>query len=113
MLEKIWPAKLGFKSTTIIRSQQQLQALVDADPYKGAEHSNKKTYLLVTFFKSPPSPQPDNYYAVSNVNAQCNALDNSNMGTTDFMAKQDKQFGKDNITSRTWLTIQRILKKME
>jgi uncharacterized protein (DUF1697 family) len=23
MLEKIWPAKLGFKSTTIIRSQQQ------------------------------------------------------------------------------------------
>jgi hypothetical protein len=35
------------------------------------------------------------------------------MGTTDFMAKQDKQFGKDNITSRTWLTIQRILKKME
>jgi uncharacterized protein (DUF1697 family) len=113
MLEKIWPAKLGFKSTTIIRSQQQLQALVDTDPYKGAEHSNRKTYLLVTFFKSPPSPQPDNYYAVSNVNAQCNALDNSNMGTTDFMAKQDKQFGKDNITSRTWLTIQRILKKME
>jgi hypothetical protein len=98
---------------TIVRSQAQLQALVDADPYKGAEHSNRKTYLLVTFFKSPPSPQPDNYYAVSNVNAQCNALDNSNMGTTDFMAKQDKQFGKDNITSRTWLTIQRILKKME
>jgi uncharacterized protein (DUF1697 family) len=113
MLEKIWPAKLGFKSTTIIRSQQQLQALVDTDPYKGAEHSNRKTYLLVTFFKSPPNPKPDNYYDVSDVNAQCNALDNSNMGTTDFMAKLDKRFGKDQITSRTWLTIQRVLKKME
>jgi hypothetical protein len=35
------------------------------------------------------------------------------MGTTDFMAKLDKRFGKDQITSRTWLTIQRVLKKME
>jgi uncharacterized protein (DUF1697 family) len=112
-LQETWPAKLGFNSMTIVRSQAQLQALVDADPYKGAEHSNRKTYLLVTFFKSPPTPKPDNYFDVSDVNAQCNALDNSNMGTTDFMAKLDKRFGKDQITSRTWLTIQRVLKKME
>jgi len=112
-LEETWQSKLGFNSKTTVRSQKQLQALVDADPYKGAEHSNRKTYLLVTFFKSPPTPKPDNYYGVMGVNAQCNTLDNSNLGTTDFMAKQDKQFGKDNITSRTWLTIQRVLKKME
>jgi len=112
-LEKTWPTKLGFNSMTIVRSQKQLQALADADPYKGAEHSNRKIYLLVTFFKSPPKPAPDNYFSVSDVNVQCNSLDNSNLGTTDFMAKQDKRFGKDQITSRTWLTIQRILKKMD
>jgi len=113
ILEKTWPAKLGFNSMTIVRSREQLEALAKANPYKGAEHSNRKTYLLVTFFKSPPTPKPDNYFDVSDVNAQCNALDNSNMGTTDFMAKLDKRFGKDQITSRTWLTIQRVLKKME
>jgi uncharacterized protein (DUF1697 family) len=112
-LEETWPAKLGFNSKTIVRSQAQLQKLVDADPYKGAEHSNRKTYLLVTFFKSPPKLEPKDYYKVSEVNAQCNMLDNSNLGTTEFMAKQDKQFGKENITSRTWLTVQRVLKKME
>jgi uncharacterized protein (DUF1697 family) len=56
-LEKTWPAKLGFNSMTIIRSQDQLQALVDADPYKGSEHS-RSSYLLVTFFKKPPQPVP-------------------------------------------------------
>jgi len=112
-LEKTWPAKLGFNSKTIVRSQEQLQALVDTDPYKGAEHSNRKTYLLVTFFKSPPKTKPDNYYGVSGINALCSTIDASQLGTPDFMAKLDKQFGKDAITSRTWLTIQRILKKME
>jgi len=112
-LEQTWPKLLGFNSKTIVRSQEQLKALVKVDPYKGAEHSNRKTYLLVTFFKSPPKPEPKDYYKVSGVNAQCNVLDNSNLGTTDFMAKLDKQFGKDNITSRTWLTVQRVIKKME
>lgn len=112
-LEKTWPAKLGFTSMTIVRSQAQLQALVNADPYKGAEHSNRKTYLLVTFFKSPPPTSPkDNYHTVLGVNALCSTIDMSE-GTPDFMAKADKQFGKDQITSRTWLTIQRILAKME
>ncbi|MGH7156829.1 MAG: DUF1697 domain-containing protein, partial [Candidatus Saccharimonadales bacterium] len=108
MLGKTWPAKLSFNSMTIVRSQSQLQALVDADPYKGAQHSNKKTYLLVTFFKTPPTPPPeDNYYTLSGVNALCSTIDASQLGTPDFMAKTDRRFGKDQITSRTWLTIQR------
>lgn len=111
-LESTWPARLGFNSVTIVRSQAQLQTLMDADPYKGAEHSNKKTYLLVTFLKTPPSvPPKDNYYTVSDVNALCSTIDVS-QGTPDFMTKADRQFGKDQITSRTWLTIQRILKRM-
>jgi uncharacterized protein (DUF1697 family) len=111
-LEKVWPAKLDFKSMTIVRSRQQLQALVKADPYKGVEHSNHKTYLLVTFFKTPAKTKPDNYYETSGVNALCSTIDSSQSGTPDFMAKLDKRFGKDQITSRTWLTIHRVLKKM-
>jgi uncharacterized protein (DUF1697 family) len=113
-LEKTWPAKLGFNSMTIVRSQSQLQALADANPYKGSEHS-RSSYLLVTFFKTPPQPAPtDNYYKISDVNALCSNLNNTaELGTPDFMAKLDRQFGKDHITSRTWLTVQRILAKME
>jgi uncharacterized protein (DUF1697 family) len=112
-LEKTWTAVLGFNSMTIVRNQQQLQALVDINPYKGAQHSNKKTYLLVTFFKSPPqTPPTKNYYDNLGVNALCSTIDNSNLGTPDFMAKLDKEWGKNQITSRTWLTVHRILKKM-
>jgi uncharacterized protein (DUF1697 family) len=112
-IEENWPAKLGFNSMTIIRSQPQLEALVAAGPYKGQEHS-RSSYLLVTFFKSPPKPQPaKNYYSQLGVNALCNNLDNSQaLGTPDFMAQLDKQYGKNQITSRTWLTIQRVLAKM-
>lgn len=113
-LEKTWPAQLGFNSKTIVRSQNQLQALVDANPYKDAEHS-RSSYLLVTFFKTPPQPRPaKNYYDISGVNALCSNLNNvAEPGTPDFMAKLDKQYSKDQITSRTWLTIQRILAKMQ
>jgi hypothetical protein len=104
-LETAWPAQLGFNSLTIVRSQAQLAALVN---------DNKKTYLLVTFFKSPPRPAPKaNYYSLSAVNALCNTIDSSGPGTPDFMAQLDKRFGKHQITSRTWLTIRRILQKME
>lgn len=112
-LEKTWPAELGFNSVTIVRSQQQLQALVDANPYKNAEHS-RASYLLVTFFKTPPSPLPaQNYFDTVGVNALCSTIDTTAAKTPDFMSKQDRQYGKDQITSRTWLTIRRILAKMQ
>ncbi|HSX41307.1 MAG TPA: DUF1697 domain-containing protein [Candidatus Saccharimonadales bacterium] len=109
-MERAWPAKLGFNSATIIRSQTQLRALVDADPYKGLEHS-RENYLLVTFFKKPSKPEGD-YVAAKGVNALCSNIDTTASKTPDFMSKLERQYGKD-ITSRTWLTIHRILKKME
>jgi uncharacterized protein (DUF1697 family) len=109
-----WPKKLGFNSLTIIRSQEQLQALVAKDPYKGVEHS-RESYQLVTFFKDEPkdlSSNPD-YYDTAGVNALCSTVDTTASKTPDFMVKIDKQFGKDQITSRTWKTIHRILAKFE
>jgi uncharacterized protein (DUF1697 family) len=120
-LEKAWPAKLGFSSTTIIRSQQQLQNLVDKDPYEGLAHS-QKSYLLVTFFKHPPKlafklpyqPLGRDYKLLKMIDKTLfSALDvSATAHSPDLMSWLERQFGKE-ITSRTWLTVQRILKKME
>jgi uncharacterized protein (DUF1697 family) len=113
ILEKTWPDKLGFNSMTIVRSQDQLEALVDANPYKGVAHS-RDSYQLVTFFKQKPAAPPSkpNFYDINEVNALCNTIDATRDKTPDFMVSLDKHFGKDQITSRTWLTIQRIFSKM-
>lgn len=111
IIQKAWPQKLGFNSTTIIRSQEQLKALVAADPFDGATHS-RQSYLLVTFFKQSPNIKQANFYTDNDVNALCSVIDTTTSKTPDFMAKLERQFSKD-ITSRTWLTIQRILAKME
>lgn len=114
-IQKALPNLLGFSRAVIVRSQPQLEALAASEPYKDLEHSNK-SYLLVTFFKDQPDSSTltlPNFYGVGGVNALCSSLDNTSTGAQLFMPKLDKQFGKNNITSRTWLTIQRILKKLE
>lgn len=111
LIEPAWPRELGFTSTTIVRSRAQLQALVDADPYGGVDHS-RKTYQLVTFFKRPPGEPPEHYYDVAGVDAACATIDTTASKTPDFMSRLERRYGRE-ITSRTWLTIHRILGKME
>jgi len=119
-IEAAWPKLLGFQATTIVRSQAQLQKMLAADPFKGAVHS-EGSYLLVTFFRRPTPPSfslpfqpPDKPYTVLGYadGALFTTTDNTILKTPDLMAWLEKQFGKD-ITSRTPLTVQRILKKME
>jgi len=119
-LEAVWPQKLGFKSMTIVKSQQQLKELVALDPYKGAMHS-RQTYLLVTFpkvplnisFKAPYQPPEQGFEIVyASKTAICSLVDVTTSNTPDLMSWLEKQFGKD-ITSRTWNTLVRVLKKME
>ncbi len=97
-IENALPAQLGFTSTTIVRSREELEALVRKDPFKGVR-DEKPNYLLVTFFKDRRAP-------LSTV------IKLTEGRTPDFMAKMDRAHGK-MITSRTWKTIGRILKKME
>ncbi len=119
LIEAAWPEMLGFQATTIVRSQQQLQKILDSDPFAGVTHSNS-SYLLVTFFQHPTQPgfslpfQPEGkpYKVVGYANNTLfTVTDNTVMKTTDLMTWLEKQFGK-NITSRTPLTVQRILKRM-
>lgn len=119
IIEAAWPKQLGFTATTVVKSQPQLQKIIDADPFHGATHS-ESSYLLVTFCKqqpkpdfSPPYQPPNKPYKIVGVteDAIYSITDNTVIKTTDLMVWLEKQFGKD-ITSRTPLTIQRILKRM-
>lgn len=121
LIEKALPQKLGFKRSAIVRSQVELQHLIDLDPFKGIEQQhNKQTYLLVTFFRQSPklsftlphTPENKPYTILGKIdNAVYGSIDLSSAKTPDYMAWLEKQFGKD-ITSRTPGTIRLILSKM-
>jgi len=96
-IETALPKQLGFKSTTIIRSQKELEALVKKNPFKGVK-DEKPNYLIVTFFKDKKKEL-------------CTVVDMSGARTPDFMRDVEKKYGKE-ITTRTWKTVHRILKKM-
>lgn len=117
-IEQAWPEKLGFRSTTSIRSQRQLQELASVRPFGPAAHSPRH-YLTVTFTKRalrPRLPRPDNPrgYHVAGIydGAVCCVVDLTSSKTPNLMVWLEKHLGKE-ITTRTWQTVQRILSVME
>ena len=119
MIEAAWPKMLGFERSTIVKSEQQLRALLDANMFGELTHG-KSSYLLVTFFKRPttvnfelPYQRPGKPYRLVSCgnNTLCSVTEYASASTSDLMIWLEKQFGKE-ITSRTPLTIERILKKM-
>lgn len=118
-VEEALPKRLGFTSTTIIRSKKQLQDIVDSDPFKGVEHT-RKTNLNVTFLKEKartkltvPFGPDDRSYTIVRLDdrAVYSVIDLTSAKTPDLMTWLEKQFGKE-ITTRTYSTVQKILKKM-
>lgn len=118
-LEAAWLAKLGFSSTTIVRRREELEALVALRPFGTLEHG-PSTYLLVTFAKSPlprpievPARPPAAAYEL--VAARERELftvsDTTSSLDVDVMRWIEGRFGK-GLTSRTWLTVARILRRM-
>lgn len=125
LIEKALPQKLGYSRSVIIRSQKELQNLIDQDPYKGIEQNhNKGTYLLVTFFRHAPNipfslpctPENKPYTLLGKIDdAVYGSIDLSSVPgakTPDYMSWLEKQFGKE-ITSRTPKTIRLVLSKMQ
>lgn len=97
-IETALPEKLGFKSTTMVRSHEDITKLVKRNPFKGVK-DEKPNYLVVTFFKDRRKEL-------------CSVVDLHTSSGSNFMAGIEKKYGKE-ITTRTWKTIGRILKKME
>lgn len=114
-------AELGIAGGTIIRDQAELRALLDRDPFAGYTHG-RETYLTVTFFKDgahsrvemPADTDPRTKVVGYDEQARAflSIIDNSAPNTPNFMVWLERNYGK-NITTRTWLTVQRIVKKME
>ncbi len=120
-IQEALSAELGIPGGTIIRSHPELRALLDRDPFEGLPHE-RGSYLTVTFFKDrmhqadTTAFEDDPLTRVIGYDADARAfltvIDNSTGKTPDFMARLEKTYGKD-ITTRTWLTVQRVVKKME
>lgn len=97
-IENALAKKLDFKTTTMVRSQKQWEALIKRNPFKGVK-DEKPNYLVVTFFK-------DNRPEVAT------HVDLRKTGGPEMMSDLLKKYGKE-ITTRTWKTVHRIQKKME
>ena len=113
---------LGIAGRTIIRPHAELRTLLDSDPFPGLSHG-PATYLTATFLKeAAPRPdrrvgQPDPRTEVVRYDTTARVVlavtDNSSPGRTpDFMVWLEKSYGRD-ITTRSWLTVQRIVRKLE
>jgi uncharacterized protein (DUF1697 family) len=116
-IEKAIQEQLGFTSTTIIRSKRQLQQIADKHPFQGMEHS-QKTSLNVTFLKNRtdvdlkfPHTVEDRDYTLLGMQdrAVYSVMDLTSSKTLDLFLWLEKKFGKE-ITTRTWKTVERILR---
>jgi uncharacterized protein (DUF1697 family) len=112
--------QLGFSSTTIIRSHQQLRRLAGNNPFGSIEDS-PTSRLNVTFLKKKrksnlrfPYHAEKKGYTVVGMHGRevCSVVDLSGATTPDLMAWLEKQFGKE-ITTRTWKTVAKILNRLD
>lgn len=113
-------AELGIEGQVIVRTRSELRALVDRAPFGELQHA-RETYLTVTFLKEAlesvpdPFPEPEGLSVrVVGYDADVRAImaicDNTSSSTPDYMTWLERRFGKD-ITTRTWLTVQRIVNR--
>jgi uncharacterized protein (DUF1697 family) len=118
-IENALRAELGLKSTTILRSKSQLQHLVDQNPFQGLEHSQRSS-LNVTFLKKKthidlkfPYTGKDRAYTLLGMydGAIRSVIGLTGSQTPDLMVWLEKKFGKER-TTRTWKTVERLLKVM-
>lgn len=113
-IEQALHDELGIRSTTLIRSHEQLQRLVDSNPFAGHTHA-ASTYLITTFLQTKPPAMlriPEAYGVVAVYDREvCCTVDNSGTKRMDPTLWLEKNYGKA-ITTRTWGTVERIIKKM-
>jgi uncharacterized protein (DUF1697 family) len=115
-IEAAWPELRGFTATTIVLSRQELERVIEALPFGDLPHG-RESYQLVTFFKHPAEQAvaPPDGLALRVLGmaegAMCTVSDTTVTGTPDAMKWIEGVHGKE-WTSRTPLTLQRILRRM-
>jgi uncharacterized protein (DUF1697 family) len=119
IIETALEQHLGFFRAAVVRSQADIQRLVDSNPFAGIEPSASSNWN-VTFLKSQPKihlnfpyrPEGKQFELLSlNDRAICSVLDRQFTTTPDLMTWLERQFGK-GITTRTWKTVGRLLQKL-
>lgn len=118
-IEAAWPERLGFRSTTILRTRAQVRDLVEADPFHGLEDVGESRFQ-VTFLKrrpakgvTPPDPPADAGWRIVAVDDRhvCWTIDTTRSRTPDAMRALERSYG-DEITIRTWRTISGIVRTL-
>ncbi len=121
-IEQAIEQQLGFFRPICIRSQPEIGAIIKLAPFDQTGHS-QRYYTLVTFLKTPPSSLPfsvplhnaDNFFEIVHYDKSTQTLftvtDHTAVKTPKVMAWLEKQLGND-ITSRTWNTVERIYSKL-
>jgi uncharacterized protein (DUF1697 family) len=118
-IEAAWPEQLGFHSTTIVRSRDQMEELVELNPF-GEQADTRATSQQVTFLKHEPkvdlavpyvSPAGDYTIVAVHDRAICSVLDLTGASTPGLMRTLERMLDKE-ITTRTWKTVHRILRKL-
>jgi hypothetical protein len=111
--------KLGFSSTTIIRSKDELNQLIKINSLNPLEDT-PKSKLNVTFLKNEfnrefefPYHSDNNGFVVLGIHdrAICSVVHLTISKTPDLMRWLEKELGKE-LTTRTWKTVGRIVKKL-
>ncbi len=117
-IEDTFPLQLDFSSSTIIRSEAELQSIVDAGPF-GSTMDIPVSRLSVTFLKNRMKPSSilphfsaDKTYQVFKIDHQTlgSIIDTTSTKTPDVMKWLEKNFSKE-ITTRTNKTVHRILQR--
>lgn len=119
-IEDALHADLEIDSATLLRTAEELEAMIAAEPFGDLEHG-RETYLTTTFLKDRgPMPDPPEFARDSGARivgtddahgAIYIVTNTTSTSTPDVMTLLEKAYGK-GITTRTWKTVQRITSKM-
>lgn len=111
MIESALRELLGPNALAIVRTSAQINSLVEAAPFNGRTHT-PSTYLAVTFLKHALADTIDDPHMICyepNANAICTVNDNT--AKPHFMARIEREYGKEN-TTRTWNVVLKIAHKL-
>ncbi len=114
-------AAFGFDIAVMLRTSAEIQALIEADPFKDVRVT-PNTKLHVTFLAEKPAHAlplphlaPDGGYGILCIVDRdlCSFVElTAEHGTPELMQLIDREFGRQ-LTTRTWNTITRIGKTLE